>query len=72
MLNGNAVIQAERSAGIPLTPEMKQFVQANNQGGVTFDGMKAWRAKFADAEQNISVAEGKCGQGEQGNTPGNY
>ncbi|HDX5439408.1 TPA: DNA transfer protein [Escherichia coli] len=51
MLNGNAVIQAERSAGIPLTPEMKQFVQANNQGGVTFDGMKAWRAKFADAEQ---------------------
>ncbi|MGO0360685.1 DNA transfer protein [Escherichia coli] len=51
MLNGNAVIQAERSADIPLTPEMKQFVQANNQGGVTFDGMKAWRAKFADAEQ---------------------
>ncbi|HAL7348410.1 TPA: DNA transfer protein [Escherichia coli] len=51
MLNGNAVIQAERSAGIPLTPEMKQFVQANNQGGVTFEGMKAWRAKFADAEQ---------------------
>lgn len=51
MLNGNAVIQAERSAGIPLTPEMKQFVKANNQGGVTFDGMKAWRAKFADAEQ---------------------
>lgn len=51
MLNGNAVIQAERSAGIPLTPEMKQFVQANNQGGVTFDGMKAWRSKFADAEQ---------------------
>lgn len=51
MLNGNAVIQAERSAGIPLTPEMKQFVQANNQGGVTFDGMKAWRAKFADAEK---------------------
>ncbi|MDT9438537.1 DNA transfer protein [Escherichia coli] len=51
MLNGNAVIQAERSAGIPLTPEMKQFVQANNQDGVTFDGMKAWRAKFADAEQ---------------------
>ncbi|HCN5704973.1 TPA: DNA transfer protein [Escherichia coli] len=51
MLNGNAVIQAERSAGIPLTPEMKQFVQANNQGGVTFDGMKAWRAKFADAQQ---------------------
>lgn len=51
MPNGNSVIQAERSAGIPLTPEMKQFVQANNQGGVTFDGMKAWRAKFADAEQ---------------------
>lgn len=51
MSNGNAVIQSERSAGIPLTPEMKQFVQANNQGGVTFDGMKAWRAKFADAEQ---------------------
>ncbi|HAX4446741.1 TPA: lytic transglycosylase domain-containing protein [Escherichia coli] len=51
MPNGNAVIQAERTAGIPLTPEMKQFVQANNQGGVTFDGMKAWRAKFADAEQ---------------------
>lgn len=51
MSNANAVIQAERSAGIPLAPEMKQFIQANNQGGVTFDGMKAWRAKFADAEQ---------------------
>lgn len=51
MPNGNAVIQGERSAGVPLSPEMKQFMQANNQGGVTFDGMKAWRAKFADAEQ---------------------
>jgi len=51
MPNGNAVIQGERSAGVPLSPEMKQFLQANNQGGVTFDGMKAWRAKFADAEQ---------------------
>ena len=31
---------------------MKQFQAANNQGGgITFDGMKAWRAKFADAEQ---------------------
>lgn len=50
MSNANAVIQSERSAGVPLTPEMKQFLSSNN-GGVTFDGMKAWRAKFADAEQ---------------------
>ncbi|HGE8334275.1 TPA: lytic transglycosylase domain-containing protein [Serratia marcescens] len=48
--NANAVIQGERSAGVPLSPEMKQLLGAN-RGGVTFDGMKAWRAKFADAEQ---------------------
>ncbi|GAA0510833.1 DNA transfer protein [Tatumella terrea] len=50
MSNANAVIQSERSAGVPLSPEMKQLLSSNN-GGVTFDGMKAWRAKFADAEQ---------------------
>lgn len=49
--NANAVIQGERSAGVPLTPEMKQLASAYNSKGVTFDGMKAWRAKFADAEQ---------------------
>ncbi len=48
--NANAVIQGERSAGVPLSPEMKQLLGAN-RGGITFDGMKAWRAKFADAEQ---------------------
>ncbi|HEJ7098704.1 TPA: lytic transglycosylase domain-containing protein [Serratia marcescens] len=48
--NANAVIQGERSAGVPLSSEMKQLLGAN-RGGVTFDGMKAWRAKFADAEQ---------------------
>lgn len=49
--NANAVIQGEKSAGVPLSPEMKQLAAANNGPGVTFDGMKAWRAKFADAEQ---------------------
>lgn len=49
--NANAVVQGEKSAGVPLTPEMKQLEAANNRSGVTFDGMKAWRAKFADAEQ---------------------
>lgn len=49
--NANAVIQGERTAGVPLTPEMKQLASAYNSKGVTFDGMKAWRAKFADAEQ---------------------
>lgn len=48
--NANAVVQAERSAGVPLSPEMKQLLGAN-RGGVTFDGMKSWRSKFADAEQ---------------------
>lgn len=49
--NANAVIQGERTAGVPLTPEMKQLASAYNSRDVTFDGMKAWRAKFADAEQ---------------------
>lgn len=49
--NANAVIQGERTAGVPLTPEMKQLASAYNSKGITFDGMKAWRAKFADAEQ---------------------
>ncbi|WP_438288490.1 DNA transfer protein [Edwardsiella tarda] len=52
MLNANAVIQSERAAGVPLDPEMKQFLQANNKGGVTFEGMKSWRAKFADAAES--------------------
>lgn len=51
MSNANAVIQSERSAGVPLDPEMKQFLQANSQGGVTFEGMKSWRSKFADAAE---------------------
>lgn len=49
--NANGVIAGEKSAGVPLTPEMKQLDAANKQSGVTFEGMKAWRAKFADAEQ---------------------
>lgn len=49
--NASAVIQGERRAGVPLTSEMKQLLAANNNAGVTFEGMKAWRAKFADAEQ---------------------
>lgn len=49
--NANAVIQGERTAGVPLTPEMKQLAAAYNSKGITFDGMKAWRAKFADAEK---------------------
>ncbi|WP_250135667.1 hypothetical protein [Escherichia coli] len=52
MSNGMAVVQAEKAANVPLSPEMKQFQAAKHQGGgITFDGMKAWRAKFADAEQ---------------------
>jgi hypothetical protein len=51
MGNANAVVKGEKSAGVPLSPEMKQFEAANSKGGVTFDGMKAWRSKFADAEQ---------------------
>ncbi|QBY44124.1 DNA transfer protein [Arsenophonus nasoniae] len=54
MANANAVIQAENSAGVPLSPEMKQFVSAYKKGGITFDGMKAWRAKFADAAEKYS------------------
>lgn len=50
MGNASAVVQAEREAGVPLSAEMKQLMSANSSG-VTFDGMKAWRAKFADAEQ---------------------
>jgi len=49
MRNARAVILAEKSAGVPLSPEMKMLM-GTNQNGVTFEGMKAWRAKFADAE----------------------
>ncbi|MEB6378828.1 lytic transglycosylase domain-containing protein [Leclercia adecarboxylata] len=60
MSNGMAVVQSEKSAGVPLSPEMKQFQAANGQGdGITFDGMKAWRAKFADAEQ-ANIRAGKA------------
>ncbi|HGJ5856276.1 DNA transfer protein, partial [Arsenophonus nasoniae] len=54
MANANAVVQSEKSAGVPLSPEMKQFVSAYKKGGITFDGMKAWRAKFADAAEKYS------------------
>lgn len=60
MSNGMAIVQSEKSAGVPLSPEMKQFQAANGQGdGITFDGMKAWRAKFADAEQ-ANIRAGKA------------
>lgn len=49
MRNARAVILAEKSAGVPLSSEMKMLM-GTNQNGVTFEGMKAWRAKFADAE----------------------
>ncbi len=58
MSNGMAVVQSEKTAGVPLSPEMKQFQSANGQGGITFDGMKAWRAKFADAE-GANIRAGK-------------
>lgn len=48
--NANSVIQSEVAAGVPLSAEMKQLLGLKKQG-ITFDGMKAWRAKFADAEQ---------------------
>lgn len=54
MTNTNATIQGDISAGMPLTPEMKQFVAAYSKSrkeGITFDAMKAWRGKLADAEQ---------------------
>lgn len=54
MSNTNATIQGDIEAGMPLTPEMKQFVAAYNKSGrtgITFDAMKAWRGKLADAEQ---------------------
>ncbi|QLZ60926.1 DNA transfer protein [Citrobacter freundii] len=54
MSNTNATIQGDISAGMPLTPEMKQFAAAYNKTGktgITFDAMKAWRGKLADAEQ---------------------
>ncbi|MEB7914155.1 lytic transglycosylase domain-containing protein [Citrobacter portucalensis] len=60
MSNGMAVVQSEKAADVPLSPEMKQFQAANGQsGGITFDGMKAWRAKFADAEQ-ANIRAGKA------------
>ena len=54
MSNTNATIQGDIDAGMPLTPEMKQFAAAYNKtgkSGITFDAMKAWRGKLADAEQ---------------------
>lgn len=59
MSNGMAVVQSEKAADVPLSPEMKQFLSVNGQRGVTFDGMKAWRAKFADAEQS-NIRAGKA------------
>lgn len=53
MSNTNATVQGDIKAGMPLTPEMKQFAAAYNksENGITFDAMKAWRGKLADAEQ---------------------
>ncbi|EJI6851284.1 DNA transfer protein [Salmonella enterica] len=54
MSNLNATIQGDILAGMPLTPEMKQFASAyakTGKKGITFDAMKAWRGKLADAEQ---------------------
>ena len=60
MSNGMAVVQSEKAADVPLSPEMKQFQAANGQsGGITLDGMKAWRANFADAEQ-ANIRAGKA------------
>lgn len=57
MANTNATIQGDISAGMPITPEMKQLVSAYNKSGkagITFDAMKAWRGKLADAEQKYT------------------
>lgn len=54
MSNTNATIQGDINAGMPLTPEMKQFASAytkSGKSGITFDAMKSWRGKLADAEQ---------------------
>jgi hypothetical protein len=54
MANTNATIRGDIDAGMPLTSEMKQFATAYNKtgkDGITFDAMKAWRGKLADAEQ---------------------
>lgn len=54
MSNTNATIRGDIDAGTPLTPEMKQFASEYSKRGdrgITFDAMKVWRGKLADAEQ---------------------
>nr|DAN88433.1 MAG TPA: hypothetical protein [Caudoviricetes sp.] len=54
MSNLNAIIQGDIVAGLPITPEMRQFASAyakSGKNGITFDAMKTWRGKLADAEQ---------------------
>ncbi len=54
MSNTNATIRGDIDAGTPLTPEMKQFASEyskRGERGITFDAMKVWRGKLADAEQ---------------------
>ncbi|WP_420283226.1 DNA transfer protein [Serratia liquefaciens] len=54
MSNTNATIRGDVDAGMPLTSEMKQFASEYNKvgkKGITFEAMKAWRGKLADAEQ---------------------
>lgn len=57
MSNTNATIRADIDAGMPATSEMKQFITSYNKAGkngITFDAMKAWRGKLADAENKYT------------------
>lgn len=52
MANAKATIQSEiRSGGASITSDMKRLIGIDSGRGVTFDGMKSWRGKFADIEQ---------------------
>ncbi|CFQ96068.1 hypothetical protein [Yersinia frederiksenii] len=52
MANARATIQSEiRAGGANITSDMKKLIGIDSGRGVTFDGMKSWRGKFADIEQ---------------------
>ncbi|HIE4798956.1 TPA: lytic transglycosylase domain-containing protein [Serratia marcescens] len=59
MAHANAMIQAEKRANVPLSSEMKQLEAANKKQGMSFDGMKEWRAKIADEEQ-VHIRKGRA------------
>lgn len=55
MSNARATIQSEiRAGGANVTSDMKKLLSIDSGRGVTFDGMKSWRGKFADIEQKAN------------------